>query len=110
MCWWGNFFSCTLHLQGYALEKTRQTIQKNAAILSRQDYYFCISQDPWNYTLEKNNYVLLDSMSHDVLCREIQQKKFLKFSRVLALEDYAQLPAFAKATFYQLMDVCSVRE
>ena len=45
MFWWGNFFSCTLHLSGSYKTIFQQNLIKNIEALRFNNYYICINQD-----------------------------------------------------------------
>ena len=40
MLWWGNFFSCTLHLQGKALDERRSSLIQNWRSFRKKDICF----------------------------------------------------------------------
>src|SRR5690606_33828992 len=52
MFWWGNFFSCTLHIQGKLLHKFKSRLCKTLPEMDRGDVYFCINDSPWEYHYE----------------------------------------------------------
>ncbi|MBL4657963.1 MAG: hypothetical protein JKX73_08185 [Flavobacteriales bacterium] len=56
MFWWGNFFSCTLHLQGLYLDEHRDSLVKNAGLLLGEDLYIGVGDTPWEYHYETDNY------------------------------------------------------
>lgn len=98
MFWWGNFLSCTLHLQGAALEKFRTNLLSNLPRL-KEDIFFCIAPTPWEYHYGSDNYALVKEMPLDKLNELITSKAFIKISRKLPLESYAQLAGFSAETF-----------
>lgn len=98
MFWWGNFLSCTLHLQGAVLDSYRDKLWENLP-KSKGDIYFCIHQTPWEYHYEKDNYLPLAEISNLELTARIKAQDFVKVSRKLAIDKYADLPGFAVETF-----------
>ena len=98
MFWWGNFLSCTLHLQGKALEKFRTNLLTNLPTL-KEDIFFCIAPTPWEYHYGSDNYVVMNEIPVQKLEQLIATKDFIKISRKLPLESYDQLAGFSTDTF-----------
>lgn len=98
MFWWGNFLSCTLHLQGSTLERFRSNLMGNLPHADK-DVFFCIAPTPWEYHYEKNNFLPINEISKEELSTIIKTKEFIKISRKLPLEKYDQLATFAIETF-----------
>lgn len=98
MFWWGNFFSCTLHLQGSALGSYRNMLRKNLPSLKNDDVYFCINVNPWQYHFREDNYLSLKQISDKDLCDLINNKSFIKLSKKLPLEQHSTLPTFSLKT------------
>lgn len=105
MFWWGNFFSCTLHLQGSVLGCYRNMLQKNLTYLKNDDVYFCINDNPWQYHFREDNYISLKQISDKDLCEIINNKYFIKLSTKLPLEQNRSLPAFSLRTFKLFTDI-----
>ena len=94
MCWWGNFFSCTLHLQGAILAAYRSTLKETIFSASLPaDTFICINNTPWEYHYQPDNYQLLGSLSRDQV-QHLLEKDFIKISRKTGLENYKFLPSF----------------
>ncbi len=109
MFWWGNFLSCTLHLQGTALEKFRDNLLNNLSNL-RNDVFFCVAPTPWEYHYGKENYRLTQEIPIEKLKEWIATKDFIKISRKLPLEKYDQLAEFSAETFDFFWKVISSKE
>lgn len=103
MFWWGNFFSCTLHLQGNALDERRKLLIQNRNSLRKKNIYICVNDSPWEYHYKKDNYVLLDKFSETEIKRLFTTNHFIKLSRRIALKDYKQLTDFCKESFLQFI-------
>lgn len=99
MFWWGNFFSCTLHLQGEPLNKFRTTLARTIPENGSSDIFFCINNTPWEYHYETSNYLKLEDIPVKQMKAYIDERPFIKLSRKLPLHQYKQLPSFALATF-----------
>ena len=63
MFWWGNFFSCTLHLSENSKEKFRERIQNSYSRL--QNFYINTGEDQWTHHLEESEYQKIDSMTKE---------------------------------------------
>ena len=109
MFWWGNFFSCTLHLQGKALEERRNLLIQNEKLLRKKDIYLCVNKTPWQYYYTKENYVLADTFSEDALNHLFMTKDFVKLSRKIPLKDYTKLKKFAGESFRMFSSVISAQ-
>jgi hypothetical protein len=96
MAWWGNEFSCTLHIQGETWEELRTTfLKKNKSILEYEDVYFCVNEDPWDYDFIPENYLLISQIKPLALTEMISERSFIKLSRRLLLTKSHQLADFA---------------
>ncbi|NJO02163.1 MAG: hypothetical protein HC880_11165 [Bacteroidia bacterium] len=49
MFWWGHEFSCTLHLQGLALDHYRNALLENLPQWRGKQIYLSVHQHPWAY-------------------------------------------------------------
>ena len=99
MCWWGNFFSCTLHLQGETLAAYRPSLKETliAATLPA-DTFICTNTSPWDYHYQPDNYQLLTNLSPAYI-HKLLEKNFLKISRKTGLDNYKSLPSFTRTCF-----------
>jgi len=102
MFWWGNFFSCTMHLQGRALEEHRGLLIHDLNSLKNKNIYVCVNSDPWQYHYQKSNYLPVDKLSGPELKKLLCEKEFLKFSRKIPIKDYKKLAQFAAESFLYL--------
>lgn len=94
MCWWGNFFSCSLHLQGKSLAFYRSALMHKLITHKSSGLYICVNSTPWEYHYGPDNYQLLENLSAEKISQLLQQD-FCKISRKTGLENYAELPSFA---------------
>jgi len=101
MFWWGNSFSCTLHLQGKHLETYREILIGKLAQIVPEGIYIGINQSPWEYHFESDNYKLLDLDDREF----INKCNFLKLSKRIDFEDWSQLPRKAAEYLCLLLDL-----
>lgn len=92
MFWWGNFFSCTLHLEGSSLNPYRQQIVDHINELAAEEWYVSIGETPWQYHYESDNYLLIS----EIHSNHILDSAFIKLSRRIELNQWANLPELAK--------------
>ena len=97
MFWWGHEFSFTLHLQGQAFEKYKKSLNENFSHLPGKEVYFCVNDAPWQYNFDKENYLPLE----EIIDRreELFTKPFIKISRKLNVDEYANAYDYAIESF-----------
>jgi len=108
MFWWGHEFSFTLHLQGEALEMSREKLVQRIGLLDKNEFYLCVNETPWEYTFETGNYVLLEELHNQkgtAFHEMIRSMKFVKLSRKLPLDEYANALKFGRETFTQVIQL-----
>ncbi len=99
MFWWGNFYSCTLHLQGNALEENRNKLVAKIKLLKNKNVHICMNSEPWQYHYKKDNYVSIDKLSATELRKYFLKNKFVKLSRKIMVKDYKKLSTFSIESF-----------
>lgn len=107
MFWWGNFLTCTLHLQGEILDRFRTKLRKNLSETSHPDLYFCINDNPWEYHYEADNYLPINKIPGETFEHQINSRHFVKLSQKLALNEIDQLPLFASRAFVYFYKIIS---
>ncbi len=63
MFWWGNFFSCTLHLSGNYKTMFQQNLINNIGALPLNNFYLCINEVEWQHHFEEDNFIALNKLS-----------------------------------------------
>ena len=91
MCWWGNEFSFTLHLQGAGLLPYAARMEERLAQLNGTDVWCSVAADPWQYEFQSTNYRLLDTIDISEFAAKVRQKDFLKIAYRIPLEDFNSL-------------------
>lgn len=98
MLWWGNFFSCTLHLEGEALNEFRKKLIQNKDVICNDNFWFCVNEkSPWEYHYQKENYLPAKELGNE-LTKMLEEKTFIKISKFISLEEWQRFPSFAKET------------
>ncbi len=103
MFWWGNFFSCTIHLQGTLLNSYRTALEENIEFIIQNNFFIATSNTPWEYHYKDDNYQLINNLSELEIIGLIKNKSFIKLSRYISIEEHSKLPEFAEDTFRILM-------
>ncbi|WP_258104482.1 hypothetical protein [Marinoscillum sp. MHG1-6] len=101
MLWWGNEFSCTMHLSGDALSMINE--QCLTQIKEQQDLYFCVNRSPWEYHFGKDNYVPASTLDIGEMTEHIHQHKFMKISRHIPVQKWDEFEAFTLGSFAQYL-------
>lgn len=112
MFWWGNFFSCTLHLQGIYLEKVRKIISKNYKLFLGSKTFISVSKTPWEYEYTEKTYKIIDHFSERDFKLFIEDVPFIKLSRYIDIGQYDELPRFSAETlqlFGEILEVAAKR-
>ena len=78
MFWWGNFFSCSLHLSGMYKILFAKALQKNIYLLQKNNFYICINKDEWQHHFEADNYFPVDILTEEKIKTIITQQHFIK--------------------------------
>lgn len=107
--WWGNFFSCTLHIEGKSLSNYRPALLRNLHTTTAPDVYICVNNTPWEYHFNSDNYRLLSSLTPQET-EALLQNNFFKISRKLPLSEYRQLPAFANESFSFYLQLLNIKQ
>jgi hypothetical protein len=105
MFWWGNFFSCTLHLQGKPLEQYRFDILEKIDWLVKNEYFVCIGETPWEYHYSSDNYKFLSRNDIDA----IEKCRFLKLSKKIELDKWEVLPEFSTSCLSHFLKILTTK-
>ena len=113
MFWWGNFFSCTLHLQGISLDRYRENI-RSSLFSAKEEYlrsgtFLCVNKSPWEYHYGKDNYLPLSDFDNEALSA-VLDKDFIKVSQRMELKDYRNLEDFAISSFRRFLSFAEKKE
>jgi hypothetical protein len=93
--WWGNEFSTTLHIAGEAKVHFAPKFLANFNALKSQDFYLCVSNEPWRHEFEPENYKHISEVDKDWYETYLEGIDFMKMSNKLPLDEYKQMGDFA---------------
>lgn len=105
MCWWGHFFSTTLHLQGHSWEKFRALIRQKQELFKAKESYMCVHKTPWEYYLGEKNFRKFDTLSRQETDQYLNSMPFFKVAAFLPLGEGDALPEFTLDFFRFLSDI-----
>jgi len=88
MFWWGNFFSCTLHLAGMYKKMYEPKIEASFTRLKEEDFSICINDDKWEHHFEAGNYIPVKEISPGNFREYITNKDFLKLAKTYPLAQW----------------------
>jgi len=105
MFWWAHGFSFTLHLQGDAWERRRNSIQKRIHKLKGQDFLICVNESPWQYHFDATNYIDLDIFLEQGRVETLSTKGFIKLCTRFETARHEKVIAASKSTFRKLINL-----
>lgn len=101
MLWWGNHFSCTLHLQGDLLIQRVEGIIER--IGSEKNLFFCINTHPWDYHYEKDNYLPVAELTKQEILSHVSNNGFIKISDFIPVTAWSQFESFTINNFARFL-------
>lgn len=103
MFWWGNFFSCTLHLSGKYKVKYLQALEKNIPLLQQSDLYVCTNTNEWEHHFESSNYVAANTLSAAAVKAILLQQHFIKVAAKFSLAQWNEMEMVLQKSFADLV-------
>ncbi len=104
MMWWGNFFSCTLHVAGASKPVLEENLIR--AALERAEgggWLICVHPDPWQHHGAGDNYQALESLKGERIKELIREKSFCKLSQQVPLEQWDRFLPMATRLYDRLL-------
>lgn len=101
MLWWGNHFSCTLHVSGSGLNTFRNALAEN--IPGNESLWFCVNEHPWDYHFDPANYLPATRLTSDDINRHIDRTGFMKISDYLPLTRWQEFKSFTLTSFARFL-------
>jgi len=102
--WWGNFFSCTLHLSGIYKKRYQEKIICSFESLKTKDISICIHDDQWEHHFETTNYLPLQNVTVFQFAETIIKRPFIKLSKKIPLEEWNEAENKLLEIFSQLIN------
>lgn len=105
MFWWGNFFSCTLHLSGNYKQMYQQAVISNIALMKQDGLYICINEEEWQHHFELDNYVPVSSLSEEEIASILSQQHFIKVAAKFSLHQWKEIDVLLEKTFSAMLQL-----
>lgn len=103
MLWWGNEFSCTLHLAGQPLADHIKNLLSR--LNKDKDIFFCLHENPWEYHFESSNYILASNLKIKDMEEHIRKHDFIKISAKISLDKWDQFSDFTLFNFKRFLNM-----
>jgi hypothetical protein len=85
--WWGHYLGFSLILKGDKLGTYFQTLSENRKELSFQDIYLSLSPTPWEWRMENEFFIPVNSLSEQEWSEKIKLLDYMKIMRVYDVAD-----------------------
>lgn len=96
MFWWGNYFSCTLHISGNYMRSPKETVQW-IDYFANQHFFVNVHDQEWEHHFEADNYLPAKALSNEQV-ESVSGKNFFKAGFTSALENFEEVaPAMLHA-------------
>jgi hypothetical protein len=105
MFWWGNFFSCTLHLSGSYKNRFSQALQKNTGVLQQSNFFVCINNNEWQHHFEEDNYVPLHTLTIEEINTILTAQHFVKVAAKFSLHQWSTIDVLLEKCFTDLLQL-----
>ena len=106
MFWWGNFFSCTLHLAGNSKEMYQDKIANS--FLQLQDLFISVSDDQWIHHLKESDYRKVDSMTKGQFEESLKSLNHIKIAGKHSLTEWQDAPSELFKSWKLFLSVCEL--
>jgi hypothetical protein len=104
MFWWGNFFSCTLHLAKDSKQRFQRRIADSYPGL--KDYYIATSEDEWVHHLKESDYRKIGSFTKEEFEKACKSFGFIKIAYRHSLGDWQTLSSDLFEKWKFLLTAC----
>ena len=97
--WWGNFFSCTLHLSGAYKTMFEHSILKNLATLHNTELFICVNEEEWEHHFETKNYIAVDKLTTAEITAIANRQHFIKMAAKFSLHQWSVMEELLEKSF-----------
>lgn len=105
MFWWGNFFSCTLHLSGRYKRQFEQIILSNTDVVKKNDFYICINKNEWEHHFETANYTAVSELNMQEINAIISGQQFIKLAAKFSLHQCNEMDVLLEKCFSAIIQL-----
>lgn len=109
MFWWGNFFSCTLHISGTYKNIFEEVLQKKHTALQANNFYICVNKkEEWQHHFEADNYTSCVLLTNSQLHTIITEQPFIKLAVKFTLHQWDEMEALLEKSFVDVLQLLKV--
>lgn len=105
--WWGNFFSCTLHISGKYKNAYREKIISSYPLLKKEKYFICIDKNEWEHHFEQGNFTPLNKISSSLFEKTIKTNSFIKLSKKIPVTEWKKATSILFTCFQFYIEMLS---
>ena len=106
MFWWGNFFSCTLHLANHSKDIFRNQIRDSYSLFG--NYYISINDNAWVHHLKESDYQKIGSMTKQQFADACERFDHIKIATCHSLEEWKKSPSELFEDWKLFLYVCGL--
>jgi len=106
MFWWGNFFSCTLHMADQSKQIFKENIKQSYSLLKA--CYVNINDDPWVHHLKGSDYRKIDSMTQKEFEEVCENFGHIKIADRHPLTEWSKMPFELFENWKLFLSVCGL--
>lgn len=106
MFWWGNFFSCTLHLAKDSKECFKNDVKQSYEKLN--NYFIGVNADPWIHHLQETNYRSIASLSKKEFENCCEKLSHIKIAGTCSLPEWKEAPLRLFENWKIFLAVCQL--
>lgn len=106
MFWWGNFFSCTLHLANNSKEIFNEKIKKSQPQLG--EHYINVNHDAWVHHLRESDYKKINLLTKEQYEQSCESFDHVKIARRHSLDEWEKMPSQLFENWKLFLAVCEL--
>ncbi|MGZ3852665.1 MAG: hypothetical protein ACXVBJ_03460 [Flavisolibacter sp.] len=106
MFWWGNFFSCTLHVAKESKQNCERNIVDSYSPL--KDYFIAVRDDEWVHHLQESDYRKIESFTQDEFDAACKGLDFIKIAYKHPLTEWQMAPFVLFEKWKLFLSVCGL--
>jgi len=105
MFWWGNFYSCTLHLAGIYKLQFEANIMKHIQTAEQFGCCLGINEDPWQHHFDPDNYQAITALKISDINAIMAQQNFMKLAVKFPLQHVNEMPGILAQHILMMIDL-----
>jgi hypothetical protein len=106
MFWWGNFFSCTLHLANTSKDIFKEKIKQSKDLLG--NYYISVGDDAWVHHLKESDYRKIDMMTREQFIHSCESLGHIKIASRHSFNEWEKIPSHLFEDWKLFLSLCEL--